>query len=525
MDDMAEFVRAWALRLTDRRSVTGTEGEAAFGPWLAEALGAAFPTAEVWTLAAGPGDPRLCVALLVRGDGPRTVLLTGHYDTVTVSDFGPLEAHATDPSSLLTALRAQLEGAAATAAELRARADFAAGGWLPGRGLLDMKAGLAAGLAVMKAFADVPERAGNLLFMAVPDEENASAGARAAAAALGGIAGARGLELVAGVNLDAIADDGDGSDGRAIALGSIGKVLPFALVAGIATHSGFPFAGIPAGPLVGALVARMEWARELADGGDGVPPSLLSLRDGKAGYDVTTPATAFATWNVLLRQRTPEDVLGIFEALAADAAAAAMAELARRAPVPLAASEVRVLRYADVAARAEARAPGALARVDLPAGATLPEQSRRLATEALGLAGETGPVIVVGFGGIPYLATALSDAPEAQRLGRACAAAAAHAPGVRLAEVFAGISDMSFFGEGDPATLDVVAANTPVWERGIAWPATGAIAGLPIVNAGPWGRDYHTPLERLHEGYAFDVLPGLIADIVARMLDEARGAA
>ena len=43
-------------------------------------------------------------------------------------------------------------------------------------------------------------------------------------------------------------------------------------------------------------------------------------------------------------------------------------------------------------------------------------------------------------------------------------------------------------------------------------------AGIPIVNAGPWGRDYHTVLERMHALYAFRVLPDLIAEICARVL-------
>ena len=32
----------------------------------------------------------------------------------------------------------------------------------------------------------------------------------------------------------------------------------------------------------------------------------------------------------------------------------------------------------------------------------------------------------------------------------------------------------------------------------------------PVVNIGPWGRDYHQKWERVHMPYAFDVLPDLI---------------
>ena len=53
--------------------------------------------------------------------------------------------------------------------------------FLPGRGLLDMKSGIAAGIAVVEAFAADPARRGNLLFAATPDEEDRSVGMRAAA--------------------------------------------------------------------------------------------------------------------------------------------------------------------------------------------------------------------------------------------------------------------------------------------------------------------------------------------------------
>lgn len=61
---------------------------------------------------------------------------------------------------------------------------------------------------------------------------------------------------------------------------------------------------------------------------------------------------------------------------------------------------------------------------------------------------------------------------------------------------------MSFLGQADETGVPVIAANTPAWGAGLHWPEGPAFAGIPIVNAGPWGRDYHTVLERLHAQYA-----------------------
>ena len=197
---METLCRELALALVARPSVTGTPDEESFGPWLADLLRAQpcfGPAPEVWTFPVAEGDRRQVVALLLRGKGARTVVLTGHYDTVTVADYGDLAPLAGQPEALREALLARLRGAKDPASQ-RARADLESGEFLPGRGLLDMKGGLAAGLAAMAKIAEAPFD-GNLLFLAVPDEENASAGARAAAARLGDLAAAHGLEIAAAI--------------------------------------------------------------------------------------------------------------------------------------------------------------------------------------------------------------------------------------------------------------------------------------------------------------------------------------
>ena len=519
----ADSARRWAIAMTRIPSVSGTAGEAGFGPWLAAELARAFPQAEVWTFPVVPGDGRRSVAMLVRGKGPRTLLLTGHFDTVTAADYGDLAALATDPDRLTPALVSRLHGTAGSPAEARAQADLASGAFLPGRGLLDMKAGLAAALAVCEGFSEGDR--GNLLFLAVPDEEVNSEGARAAAPALPSMALQRGLDLVGAVNLDAIADDGDGAAGQAIALGTIGKLLPFAFVAGRSTHAGFPLAGLNAAVIAGAIALEVEWAGELTDPLVGTPPSLLSLRDGKTGYDVTTPGTAFAAFNVLTVARTPEAVLAAFDALCARGAAAALTALRTRAGAAMLPEAVPVIRFSALDAQVRAAHPAAhaAARAGLPPDAPLPELCRIVTGRLWRLSGRTGPAVVTGFGSIPYLPTRLSAKPEARRLAAAAALAAErvgqrHGTAIRLAPVFAGISDMSFFGEADETGLAIVAAETPVWSSVIGWPAAGGIAGLPIVNAGPWGRDYHTPLERMHIRYGFEILPDLIDSLAREML-------
>ena len=539
----------WAIALTEIPSVTGTADEAGFAGRLVDLLRASplfdgrlgdrsgGRPGDVWTIPVPGGrHARACVCALLRGRGPRTVVLTGHFDTVGIDDYGDLSPLACRPEALKTALAERLRREAATPAERLALADLNGPDFLPGRGLLDMKAGLAAGLAAMEEAATDPDYPGSLLFLAVPDEEVNSDGARAAAASLAGLGRDRGLEIVAAVNLDALVEDGDGSEGRAVALGTIGKLLPSALVVGRATHASDAFRGLGACALAGALAAEMEWAPDLLErtrgqSGEEVTAgvTLLGMKDTKQGYNVTTPERVWMFWNVMTQRRGPAEVLGIVARLAGRAARGFTDRLGERHGTP--AGEVPVLTYDVLRQEVERRGPAAAealaeaARDAAERGLDLPEQSRIVTERAWDLSGRSGPAIVLGFASMPYLATSLGEDPAARRLETACAEAAAdvarrHGTTIRLLRYFPGISDMSFLGQADETAIPVIAANTPPWGAGIAWPDGPALGGVPIVNAGPWGRDYHTPLERLCVPYAFDVLPDLVGGIARRTLED-----
>jgi arginine utilization protein RocB len=50
-----------------------------------------------------------------------------------------------------------------------------------------------------------------------------------------------------------------------------------------------------------------------------------------------------------------------------------------------------------------------------------------------------------------------------------------------------------------------VASHMPVRQTGVKNELS-----CPIVNIGPWGKDYHQRLERVHTPFAFEVLPELL---------------
>ena len=154
--------------------------------------------------------------------------------------------------------------------------------------------------------------------------------------------------------------------------------------------------------------------------------------------------------------------------------------------------EIELISFAELEKRAGRKA----AKQD--ASLNLPEQSRLATMELVAAAHLTRPTVIMGFGSIPYPAVLMSDLSL-----RSTIEAAVKPFGIGAVNYFAGISDMSFFGEAS-GDLSVVAANTPIWGTGFTMPEA---AGYPCINLGPWGRDYHQWLERLHAPYAFEVLP------------------
>jgi arginine utilization protein RocB len=535
-------VRALTLALVRVPSVTGTPGEAAFADHLAALLAGhpyfvAHP--DHLRLVPVPGDPygRRNVVALVRGHGAETVVLTGHYDVVSTANYGDLEPWAYDPEALLPRLRAALAGPRPSSADALALADLDSGVYLPGRGVLDMKSGLAVGCAVLQRFAATPNACGNLLFLASPDEEVESHGIRGAVTALPALAAEWGLTLVAALNLDAVADTGNGAEGQAAYLGSVGKLLPSVYVVGREAHAGSPFAGVSAALLAAEVTRRVECNVDLSgDPGDPAPPPVtLAMRDLKTHYDVTTPPAVWCMYNLLTHTWSAADVLtrlcrlvqsALEEGLAAIHAQAG--RYAERSGRPLTAPtwEPLVLTFSELRTRALERggpaAATALAAVTtrLAADRTvdLPTASRQITETLWALSGLSGPAAVVGLAALYYPPVQLDpDHPRATRLATAVArqvAAVGQEVGLPIGQYrfYPGISDMSFLGSHDTAAnLAVVAANTPPWEARIAFDYTAIAAlDLPVVNIGPWGRDYHQRLERVQMPYSFGILPELV---------------
>ena len=201
--------------------------------------------------------------------------------------------------------------------------------------------------------------------------------------------------------------------------------------------------------------------------------------------------------NTLQHRRSGAEVLAISLDLARRAMARAEAKLKRRIPV---------MGFAELKALVpQGKFLGKAAELALCSGLDLPERAKLLTQYVWSLTGLAGPAVVIGFGSIPYPAVSLKNENLLQVI-----TAAVKSHGLGTVAYFPGISDMSFMGEAT-GDLAAVAENTPIWGTSfnLAEPA-----GHPCINIGPWGRDYHHWLERLHAPYAFETLPSVLLSVI-----------
>ncbi len=168
------------------------------------------------------GDPlkREIAWALVKGRGQKTVVLIHHFDVVGIEDFNRFKDLAFEPELLMEALLK-----APDQLSQDAYSDLSSGNWLFGRGTADMKAGGAIQMAIIEAYSRLESFEGNLLLIAVPDEENLSAGMRNAATLLTQLREKHTLTYNLMINSEP--HQRKESAKGLLSGGSIGKILPF----------------------------------------------------------------------------------------------------------------------------------------------------------------------------------------------------------------------------------------------------------------------------------------------------------
>ncbi|MFV0517958.1 MAG: M20/M25/M40 family metallo-hydrolase [Aminipila sp.] len=238
---------------------------------------------------------------LRKGKCNKTIILSGHYDAVEIDCYGELKPYALSPDLLKEKLLKFPHNNELLKEQIKDSS------WLFGRGTADMKAGLAIALHTLLTYED-PEV--NILFTAVCDEENISAGTLVSLPLY--------LKLKDKFNLDykltVISEPQfDKSDGFVVYNGGSGKMLPMIVAKGKVAHCAQPLKGLNSVHMMAEIVRNIDLNPELTTEDLGVStqvPVVQVMKDLKTTYDVSMADFTFACVNVLfLNSKNPPIIM------------------------------------------------------------------------------------------------------------------------------------------------------------------------------------------------------------------------
>ncbi|MFC2949728.1 M20/M25/M40 family metallo-hydrolase [Virgibacillus sediminis] len=473
------------------------------------------------------GDGRHAVTALYKHDkAVDTIVMISHFDTVNTEEYGHLEELACKPAALTKALmdhRNELPEEA-----LR---DLESGDYLFGRGTMDMKTGLALHMSLLEK-ASVEDWPINLLLVTVPDEEVDSVGMRAVVPQLVMLKEQYGLRYRLFLNSEPTFQ-APGDDNYYLYTGSIGKIMPAALLYGQETHVGNPLSGLTANYMATFLTQQMEWNPNFreADLGEETPlPISLRQKDLMTmEYSTQTPYRAQILYNVFLMKRSAQEVMDLFRREAKEAAAECNRKyqaICKRENVdPV--GEVQVLGYEELIEYAEKKlgrqqvAEFRKEALGNPAWDDR-ETSIRIVDKLMLHCQELGPAIVLLYATPYYPPVNSSNHPTVKQMVELLKETARENLELDVHQVhyFNGISDLSYVNyqdeNGDWKSFE---KNAPVWGDAYTIPFEEMLKLQgPVINIGPYGKDAHKRTERLHMESAFVHLPHLLEAAVRQIM-------
>ena len=546
MDELAKKMEKIAVELTSVQSVVGTKGEIA----IAEKIYEYFRQLEYFQghpeqlqLLPINGDQlgRKNVVAIVRGENgeaKESLVCIGHIDTVGIDDYAELRDYATDPHSL----KEKLPGIKFGEETL---SEITSDEWLVGRGILDMKTGVAALIVMIEEFtAQAAQLGGNLVFFGVPDEEGNSAGMLAAVQELARMRKEQGWEFIGAIDTDYTTLRYPGDTNRYVYVGTIGKLLPCFYLYGEETHVGEAFNGLDANLLASEVLYQMDLSTDLCDIAEGevtLPPISLYQRDLKTEYSVQTANAVNLYFNYATHISQPDEVLAKCKAKAITSFENVIKRLNeeyekycslcaipfRRLPW-----EVNVLTYEELYQQVKAEMGDEIDRIIAQVIEKLRQQkvddrefSLTIVQEVHKHCSDKNSKIVVYFAPPYYPHIYVRDE---DKTGKVLLAAVNKAVGdvknlydynIVVRKFYPYISDLSYCSIADKDNINKLTSNMPAWSWQYTLPVEDiATISMPVVNIGPYGKDAHKLSERVCKAYSFDAMPLILKATIENLL-------
>lgn len=483
---------------------------------------------------------RKSVMATIRGqknNSNKTVVLIGHTDTVGISDYGSLKDYANQPFELTEKLK-EIE------LPKEVKADLESGKYLFGRGLLDMKTGVAVLLSLIEDISNnIEEFEGNLIFAAVCDEEANSNGMLSVVPELVKLKEKEKFEYQAILDTDYITSEYDGDENRYIYIGTVGKIMPTFLVVGKETHVGESFKGLDPNEISSELIRKINLNVDFCDVTEGevsLPPISLRQRDLKTEYSCQIANKSITMFSVATQSSTPDQVMEKMIKAADECFNITIDKLNKEynsfcklngRPFVDLPWKSRVLAYDELYSKVNQEVNNLEEKVNEYIQTLLKDEtidqvdrSLKIVNFVHDLWSDRNPVVIVYFTPpyYPHIYVEGKTDKEKKLLDAVSNAVDTTKTEYKLVykKFFPYISDLSYGAA--PKDIMIVKAlkeNLPGFGTSYSIPIENMQQlDLPVLNIGAYGKDAHKFTERLEEKYSFEVVPELVYKTIINLL-------
>lgn len=475
-------------------------------------------------------------------DTKKAIVLINHHDTVGIKDYGaPFNAgKLLKPDELCDWAKSGEKTGDETIDDYIN--DINSGKFLPGRGSLDMKSGIAAQIYVMnELLAEGPPC--HIIMMSACDEEDNSKGIRYALGTLEQKIRSEQLKIVGVINSDFISPD-DEKDMPAVFYGTTGKELVGFYAHTRTTHAGTSLRELNAQCLISELerIGGIAYNLELGCNNREHPahPPVQLWRAGRRKYSVTTTSDDGVYFNILTHGCALMDLHGKLRSTAQsiiDCAtgycynkiigAANKLGLKVKKPESEESGRVRVIDFEELANNLNKDAD--IERVYEAVANIVTDDVRvkyySFIKELVSRSRFANQNIVVQYFCVPYYPAITVDKKSALVKGllNTIEDIKEKYP-IEVKQYYPMISDASYM-RANPEDVEVLKKNMPFFETEYSSTVNclerlTRLNGEPfeVVNIGTWGKDGHCWTERVHIPYTMRVMPELIYKTVLNCL-------
>lgn len=477
-----------------------------------------------------PDGRKLLTAFVQNGEHEETIILLSHFDVVNIEDYGEWKHLAFRPTELTEQFYQSDTLPEGLKKEIHNE------DWLFGRGIMDMKAGVALHLSMLEQAAQ-GKFPGNVLMVSVPDEEVNSAGMLAAVPVLKQLKEQYNINYKACLNGEPAFTRYPGDQNHYLYTGTIGKILPGFLCYGRETHVGEPFNGLNgnymASEITRLLELNMDFCETIGDEAT-PPPTNLVQKDLKEQYDVQIPHASVAMFNLMLMERSLEDINSQLLTLANQATRnietffhERSTQYAKLVPFDVKETNVNVFSFHQLYEKAvKLYGQEEIKRREnyiLSNHQHLDDRdvTTLLVNDLASLCKQYAPMIVLFYAPPFYPAVCSNEHPLIKTTTEQVIAFAkeTHQIILKKQNYFAGLSDLSYIGlPYEKNELLPLLENMPVFGDRYKLPIEEMEEmAMPVMNLGPLGRDAHKWTERLHAS-SFAKTQDLISHTITKLL-------